>query len=144
MTTPFKKTSPAPYSHPIWKSGSGEAWGRGEVGDGGGGTTIECSILVDNILWYYSPPSVGLSGRPSLGFLKIGWLVFSDIVHEDSWPWYLVTDEARFKKKKLKSQMWVKWTKIRPKFSFLLFSQVWFISFPWNCIQWQLAIMSNM
>ena len=70
-------------------------------GDGGGGTTIECSILVDNILWYYSPPSVGLSGRPSLGFLKIGWLVFSDIVHEDSWPWYLVTDGARFKKKKI-------------------------------------------
>ena len=99
MTTPFKKTSPAPYSHPIWKSGSGEAWGRGGGGDGGGGTTIECSILVDNILWYYSPPSVGLSGRPSLGFLKIGWLVFSDIVHEDSWPWYLVTDGARFKKK---------------------------------------------
>ena len=24
---------------------------------------------------------------------------FSDIVHDDSWPWYLATDEARFLKK---------------------------------------------
>ena len=29
------------------------------------------------------------------------WIIsfFSDIVHDDSWPWYLVTDEARFLKK---------------------------------------------
>ena len=33
--------------------------------------------------------------RPSL---KIGLLVFSDIVHDDSWPWYLVTDRERFLK----------------------------------------------
>ena len=33
---------------------------------------------------------------PSLSFLKIGSLVFSDIVHDDSWPWYLMTDRARF------------------------------------------------
>ena len=25
---------------------------------------------------------------------------FSDVTHDDSWPWYLVTDEARWKKKK--------------------------------------------
>ena len=30
----------------------------------------------------------------------IGSLVFSDIVHDDSWRWYLVTDGARFLKKK--------------------------------------------
>ena len=57
-------------------------------------------------------PSVSLSVSvlPSLSFLKIGSLVFSDIVHDDSWPWYLVTDE------------------------------VWFISFPWNRIQWQFHV----
>ena len=43
--------------------------------------------------------SVYPSVHPSLSFLKIGSL-FSDIVHSDSWPWYLVTDEARFLKKK--------------------------------------------
>ena len=56
---------------------------------------------------------------PSLSFLKIGPLDFSDIVHDDSWPWYLVTDEAWFLKKKIDG----------PKFG-----QVWFISFPLNCI----------
>ena len=35
----------------------------------------------------------------SLSFLKIGSLVFSGIVHDNSWPWY---DEAWFKKKKKK------------------------------------------
>ena len=42
--------------------------------------------------------SVSLSVCPSLTFLKIGLLVFS-IVHDDNWPWYLVTDKARFFKK---------------------------------------------
>ena len=37
----------------------------------------------------------------SLSFLKIRSLVFSDILHDDSWPWYLVT--ARFLKKKKKN-----------------------------------------
>ena len=47
--------------------------------------------------------SICLSGRPSLGFLKISSLVVSDNVHDDSWPWYLVTDEARFFKTKVSS-----------------------------------------
>ena len=42
--------------------------------------------------------SVCLSVRPSLNFLKTGSLVFCDIVHDDSWSWYLVTDETRFLK----------------------------------------------
>ena len=33
--------------------------------------------------------------RLSLTFLKIGLLDFPDIVHDDSWPWYLVIYEAR-------------------------------------------------
>ena len=36
----------------------------------------------------------------------------------DSWPWYLVTDRARFLKKSLAAQIWVRWAKIRPKTSF--------------------------
>ena len=60
---------------------------------------------------------VFLSVRPSRSFLKIGSLVFSDILHDDSWPWYLVTDETRFlgKKNKFAARIWVK---IGPKTSF--------------------------
>ena len=36
---------------------------------------------------------------PSLSSFKIGSLVVSDIVHDDNWPWYLVTDEARYLKR---------------------------------------------
>ena len=43
-----------------------------------------------------------LSVLRSLSFLKIGSLVFSDIVQVGSWPWYLVTDGTRFMKKKFK------------------------------------------
>ena len=79
----------------------------------------------------------------SLTFLKIGSLVYSHIVHDDSWPWHLVTDRARFLKKKLAAWIWAKWPKPVPKLDFLSFSHVCFISFPWNCIQWQVAAMSN-
>ena len=72
---------------------------------------------------------------PSLSFLKIESLVFSDIVHDDSQPWYLVTDGARFLEKKILAvRIWTKWVKIKTKTSFLPFSQVWFITFPLNCI----------
>ena len=43
--------------------------------------------------------SICPSLRPLLSYLKIRLLVFSDILHDDSWPWYLVTDEAGFSKK---------------------------------------------
>ena len=71
---------------------------------------------------------VRLSARPSLRFVKIGSLFFSDIVHDDSWPWYLVPDEARFFGEK-KRNWWpnlVKWTKIGPetKFYFAIFSSL--------------------
>ena len=70
-----------------------------------------------------------LSVRPSLSFFKIGSLVFSDIVHDDGWLWYLRTDRA--------SQNLGQIAQNRPpKLDFLLFSQVWFISFPRNCIKW--------
>ena len=46
--------------------------------------------------------SVYPSVCPSLSFFKIGSLVFSGIVHDDSWPWHLVTDRARILTKKKK------------------------------------------
>ena len=56
----------------------------------------------------YEITFVPLSVRPSLSFLKNGALVFSNIVHDDSWPWYLLTDEARFlKEKKIAAQILV-------------------------------------
>ena len=50
-------------------------------------------------LWH-SGLFVPLSVYLSLGFLTIGWLAFSNIVHDDSQPWYLVTDGARSWEKK--------------------------------------------
>ena len=47
--------------------------------------------------------SIPLSVRPSLSFLKIGSIVISDIVHDYTWPRYVVTVEARFQKKKKKN-----------------------------------------
>ena len=64
--------------------------------------------------------SVRMSVRLSLNFLKTGSLVFSDIVQDDTRPWYLVTDKARFLKKKIKlaAWIWVQGTYIRPKMRF--------------------------
>ena len=61
-------------------------------------------------------PSVYSSVRPLLSFLKIGSLVFSDIIHDDSWPWYLLTDRARFLKKNFGDpNEWARWDKIGSK-----------------------------
>ena len=61
------------------------------------------------------------SVRPSLSFLKIGSLFFSDI--HDSCPWYIVTNEARSLKKK---HLWPKFgpnkPKSGPKWGFLPFA----------------------
>ena len=59
-----------------------------------------CCTLDVNLTVSYEITLVRLSIRPSvhvsLGFLKIGSLVFSDIVHYDSLPWDPVTDAATF------------------------------------------------
>ena len=88
---------------------------------------------------------VVLSDHPSLSFLKFGSLFFSDILPDDSWPWYLVTYKLELKKKKnLVHRIWAKLAKIGLETSFFLtFSQVWCNSFSWNCIQWYLGTMSN-
>ena len=46
-------------------------------------------------LWFVCSLFVRPSVRLSLSFLKIESLVFFDIVHDDSWPRYLMTNEAR-------------------------------------------------
>ena len=78
------------------------------------------------------PFSVCLSVCPSLSFLKIGSLVFSDIVHDDSSPWYLVTDSQIFEKK-LVAQIWAK---IRPKsrvfLQFLKFGSLVFLEIAYS------------
>ena len=47
----------------------------------------------------YEITLVRLSVRPSLSFLIIGSLVFSDMVHHDSCPSYIVNQKARFLKR---------------------------------------------
>ena len=86
--------------------------------------------------------SVHLSVRPSLNFVKIGLLVFAGILHGDSWSWYLMTDKARFlkkKKKKWQPEFGPNGNKSGPKWASLPFSWVLIIIFPWNCIRKVLA-----
>ena len=138
----------------------------------------------DSILWNYSCPSVCLSICPSLSFLKNGSVAFFDILHADSWSWYLVTEEARHDmnlgsmglnqaqnevfhhflefgsncfleiaynvswqqclissrgkthKKNLGPKFGPNESKSVPKLGFSPFFQVWYISFPFNCIEW--------
>ena len=58
------------------------------------GLFIFCKFIGRSTLVGQHPMKSLSSVCPPLIFLKIGSLVFSDIVHNDSWPWYLVTDEA--------------------------------------------------
>ena len=108
--------------------------------------------LVENVLWNFSFPSDCLSVHPSvhqsvglsLKFFKIRSLVFSHIVHDDSWPWYLVTDEARFFFKEIGSpNLGQNGPKSSPQLGFLPFCQVWFICFSWINIRWWIATISN-
>ena len=62
--------------------------------------------------------SVHLSVCPSITKFSEDWVIifFADVVHDDSWPWYLVTSKARFlKETKLTTQIWFQWVQIRPK-----------------------------
>ena len=80
------------------------------------------------------PLSISLSVHPSLNFIKIGSLVFSNIVNDESWPWYLVTEKARILKKHLVAQIGPNGPKLGPNWGFLSFPWVWIIIFPWYCI----------
>ena len=67
--------------------------------------------------------SIHLSVRRSLNFLKIGLLVFSDIVRGDIYrtPWYIVIGGAKFLGKKLEPQILGKQVKIGCRISFFAF-----------------------
>ena len=73
----------------------------------------------------------------SLSFFKIGSLVFSNIVHviaDQDIHW--LTEPDFWTKKIWQPEFVPNGSKSGPKLSFWTFSEVWFISFPWNCIQW--------
>ena len=98
---------------------------------------FKCWMLDVSRTASYEINLVCLPVRQLLLFLKTGSLVFSDIVHDDSWPWYLVTDEGRFlKKRNWRPKFRPNCSKSGSKLGFLPFSQVWFVSFTWNCIKW--------
>ena len=66
--------------------------------------------------------SVYPSVHPSLSFFKIGSLVFSGIVHDDSWSWHLLTDRATFLKKKTwQAEFGPNGPKLGPKLFFFYF-----------------------
>ena len=89
--------------------------------------------------------SVCPSVLPSLSFLKIGSLVFSDIVHDDSWPWYLVA--ARFLKKKIGDpnldQMGQNWAQNWVFWHFLKFGSLFFLEIACNDSLQQCLIYSR-
>ena len=74
----------------------------------------------------------------SLIFLKIGSVLFSDVVQDDSWLWSLVTEESKFLKKELADQ-----TKSGARWGFSTLSWVWiFQHFHWHTRN--LDIFSNL
>ena len=68
-----------------------------------------------------------------LPFSQVYSLVFLEITYNDSLQQSITWGKAH--KKNWESKFGSKRAKIRPKISFSPFSQVWFISFPWNYIQ---------
>ena len=63
-------------------------------------------------------------------FSSLVSLFFLEIAYSDSFQQCLICSSGKIKEKKLGSP------NLGPKLGFLPFSQVWFISFPWNWIQW--------
>ena len=63
--------------------------------------SYEIALVRLSVLYLSVCPSV----CSSLVFLKTGSLFFSDIVQDDSWLWYLVTEEGKFLKKELADQI---------------------------------------
>ena len=90
--------------------------------------------------------SIHLCISQSLNFLKIRTLVFSDIVDDDSWPWYLVTDKARLLKKRFWCpEFWPNLPKSVPKWvfwDFLEFGLYVFVEITYDDSLWQ-YLLSN-
>ena len=72
-------------------------------------------------------------------FLAFGSSVFLEIEHDDSLQQCLTMSKIRgpiWAK-------WLKWVKIEPRIRFLLFSQVWCISFTLDYVGWYPGTVSN-
>ena len=70
-------------------------------------------------------------------FLKFGSLVFLEIAYNDSFQQFLTSSRSKTYKKNFGGpNLAQNRSKLGPKLSFLSFSQVWFIIFPGNSIQW--------
>ena len=76
-------------------------------------------------------PKFGPKSDLKLGFFchfpNFGLLVFLEIAYNDSLQQFLRSSRVKTPEKKFGEQIWAK---IGPEIRFLLFSQVWFISFP--------------
>ena len=74
-------------------------------------------------------------------FLKFGSLLFLKIACNDSLKQFVTFNRGEIYEKYFGLKFGPKGPKSDPKLSFLLFSQVCFVSFPLSCIGWQLGTM---
>ena len=65
---------------------------------------------------------------------KVHWF-FLEITYNDRLQQYLKSRGDKIREKKFWDQIWGEGSKIKPKTRLLTIFQVWFISFPCNCIQ---------
>ena len=85
----------------------------------------------------YVCPSV----RPSVTKFTQDWIIsfflilYMMIADHDVW-WLTEPDFWKKKQKNWQPEFGLNGSKSDSKLVFLRFLQVWFISFPWNCIQW--------
>ena len=73
--------------------------------------------------------------HPSQSFLEIGLLVFCDYLHDDSSPWYVVTDQAKFFKKVLQPDFGPQGPKLGLKWglcNFFVFGSLVFLEIIYN------------
>ena len=99
----------------------------------------------------YEITFVCLSVRPlvcitSLSFLEMDNLFFSDIAH-GSWPWYLVTDEARVLEKKIGSPglgpTYLNQTQNEVFCHFIEFLSYFFLQIAYSDTLWQFLMYGN-
>ena len=79
-----------------------------------------CYCMLD-VSWTASY-EITLVRRPV--YSSLSFLVFTYIVHDDSWPWYLVTDKTRFLIKLFGSKFGPNKPNSDPKLGFLPFSHI--------------------
>ena len=76
-------------------------------------------------------------------FCEFGSLIFLKIAYRDSLQQFLISSRGKTDGKKLGFKFGANEAKFGLRLDFLLFSQVWFISFPLNYLGWQPGTMSS-